>query len=314
MITRCKWNTATGLPETAIDAFTQNGVLVIEDFVASDQCAALRERAEALVQLHAPASGHTVFSTQGQSHARNAYFEESANSIGVFFEEGAHDASGQLTVPLAKAVNKLGHAMHDLDSVFDAFSRTADLQRVSNSLGLLDPLLVQSMYIFKQPGIGGEVNCHQDSTYLYTEPSSVMGFWFAIEDAHQSNGCMKGIAGSHTQGLREVFRRQPTGQLALEVLQPNLQWDTKSAEWLEVRQGTLVVFNGLFAHLSSANRSEQSRHAYTLHAVSGTAHYPTSNWIQRRDDLNLPWQGFSSANLLLNERMARLPAWSLEKN
>lgn len=309
MIARCQWNTATGLPKTAIDAFTRDGVLVIEDFVTSAQCAALRERAEALVLQHAPATGHTVFSTQDQSHARNAYFEESANGIGVFFEEGAHDANGQLTVPLAKAVNKLGHAMHDLDPAFDAFSRTADLQRVSNGLGLLDPLLVQSMYIFKQPGIGGEVNCHQDSTYLYTEPSSAMGFWFAIEDAHQSNGCLGGIAGSHTQGLREIFRRQSDGQLALEVLQPKLKWDTKSAEWLEVKQGTLIVFNGLFAHLSSANRSAQSRHAYTLHAVSGKAHYPATNWIQRPGDINLPWQGFSGSNLLLNERMARLPAW-----
>ncbi len=293
MISRCKWNAATGLPQTAHHAFMRDGVLVIEDFVASSQCAALRERAEALVQLHAPQQGHTVFSTQDQSHARNAYFEESANRIGVFFEEGAHDAEGNLTVPLAKAVNKIGHAMHDIDPVFDAFSRTPDLQSVSSSLGLIDPLLVQSMYIFKQPGIGGEVNCHQDSTYLYTEPSSVVGFWFAIEDAHQGNGCLGGIAGSHTQGLREVFRRHANGQLALDVLQPDLQWDTASAEWLEVEQGTLIVFSGLFAHLSSANRSAQSRHAYTLHAVDRQAHYPASNWIQPLHAPGTAWRGFT---------------------
>ena len=293
MITRCKWHAATGLPEAALDAFAQDGVLVIEGFVPAPQCATLRERAEALVQLHAPQHGHTVFSTQDQSHARDAYFEESANRIGVFFEEGAHDAEGNLTVPLAKAVNKLGHAMHNLDPVFNAFSRTADLQSVSSSLGLIDPLLVQSMYIFKQPGIGGEVNCHQDSTYLYTEPSSAVGFWFAIEGAHQGNGCLGGIAGSHTQGLREVFRRHANGQLALDVLQPDLQWDSASAEWLEVEQGTLIVFDGLFAHLSAANRSAQSRHAYTLHAVDRQAHYPASNWIQPPNAPGTTWRGFT---------------------
>ena len=292
MITRCKWNAATGLPASAVQAFAQNGVLVIENFVANEPCAALRERAEALVQLHAPQGRHTVFSTTDQSHARNPYFEASANSIGVFFEEGAHDEKGQLSVPLAKAVNKIGHAMHDLDPVFDAFSRTVDLANVASSLGLLDPLLVQSMYIFKQPGIGGEVNCHQDSTYLYTEPSSVIGFWFAMEDAHQGNGCLGGIAGSHTQGLREVFRRNSDGHLALEVLQPDLNWDTNSAEWLEVKQGTLIVFNGLFAHFSAANHSALSRHAYTLHAVSAQAHYPQSNWIHRANVAGLPLRGF----------------------
>ena len=293
MITRCRWNAATGLPQAALDAFAQDGALVIENFVPAAQCAALRERAEAVVVQHAPATSHTVFSTQDQSHARNAYFEQSANSIGVFFEEGAHDSTGNLTVPLTRAVNKLGHAMHDIDPVFNAFSRTADLASVSSSLGLADPLLVQSMYIFKQPGIGGEVNCHQDSTYLYTEPSSVIGFWFAIEDAHRGNGCLGGIAGSHRQGLREVFRRQPGGELALEVLQPDMHWDTASAEWLEVTRGTLIVFNGLFAHLSSANRSTQSRHAYTLHAVDRKAHYPASNWIQPPGALAPQWRGFA---------------------
>ena len=292
MITRCKWNAATSLTPSAIDAFAQDGVLVITDFVAATACAALRERAEALVQQHAPKSSPTVFSTQDPSHAKTAYFEESANGIGVFFEEGAHDAQGKLTVELSQAVNKIGHAMHDLDPVFNAFSRSADLASVASSLGLIDPLLVQSMYIFKQPGIGGEVGCHQDSTYLYTEPSSVMGFWFAMEDATQSNGCLGGIAGSHKQGLREVFRRQADGELALEVLQSDLHWDTAAAEWLEVKQGTLIVFNGLFAHLSSANRSTQSRHAYTLHAVSDRAHYPASNWIQRSNEPSLPLRGF----------------------
>jgi phytanoyl-CoA hydroxylase len=292
MITRCTWNAATGLLPSALDAFARDGVLVIEDFVSAGQCTALRERAQALVKLHAPKQGHIVFSPNDQRHARSAYFEESASSIGVFFEDGAHDADGQLTVPLAKAVNKLGHAMHDLDPVFNAFSRTEDLASVAGSIGLLEPLLVQSMYIFKQPGIGGEVNCHQDSTYLYTEPSSVTGFWFAIDDAHQDNGCMKGIAGSHARGLREVFRRQSDGALALEVLQPDLHWDTSQAEWLDVKQGTLIIFNGLFAHWSAANRSAQSRHAYTLHAVSGQAAYPASNWIQRPDALELPLRGF----------------------
>ena len=32
------------------------------------------------------------------------------------------------------------------------------------------PLALQSMYIFKQPHIGGEVGCHQDATFLYTDP------------------------------------------------------------------------------------------------------------------------------------------------
>jgi len=303
MIFRCpSFDPAVGLSPKARAAFAQDGVLVLENFATPAACQALRQRALELVQQLAPeaAASQTVFSTnnQGKGHATSRYFEDSANRMGLFFEAGAHDAEGNLAVPLEKAVNKIGHAMHDLDPVFSAFSRTPALARLADDLGLQAPLLVQSMYIFKQPGIGGEVNCHQDATFLYTEPVSVLGFWFAIEDAHRGNGCLGGIAGSHHAGAyqpREIFRRQADASLALELLDPEAArkpWDLSAVEWLEVPQGTLVVFNGLFAHLSEANRSAASRHAYTLHAVSGKAHYPDSNWIVRQPGRDAPFTGF----------------------
>ncbi len=292
MIHRCRLNTAEGLDANARSAFERDGVLVIEDFASAAACDALRQRATALVTEHAPHAPGTVFSTRDQRHAKDTYFEASANRIGVFFEEGAFDAHGALQVPLEHAVNKLGHAMHDLDPVFSAFSRGPALQAVADGVGLTDPKLLQSMYIFKQPGIGGEVMCHQDSTYLYTEPESVVGFWFAIEDSHRGNGCLGGLAGEHRKGLKEVFRRQPDGAFKLERSARAPKWDMSRLEWLEVGKGTLIVFDGSFPHLSEANRSAQSRHAYTLHAVSGAAHYPASNWIQRREDVDPPIAGF----------------------
>ena len=289
MVYRCRFDGALGLSAEARAAYARDGVLVLEDFVSAAQCQALQHRALELVAEHAPRAPGTVFSARDQRHAKDAYFENSARGIGAFFEEGAFDAQGALCVPLERAINKLGHAMHDLDPVFQAFSHGARLQAVAEGLGLLDASLVQSMYIFKQPGIGGEVNCHQDATYLYTEPQSVVGFWFAIEDAHRGNGCLGGVPGGHRSGLKEVFRRQADGVLRLEPLLPALQWDRRDVEWLEVRQGALIVFNGLFPHLSEPNHSAQSRHAYTLHAVSAQAAYPPSNWIQPQ---GLAFNGF----------------------
>lgn len=294
MIHRNTWNDTQGLAPDAAAAYARDGVVVLEGFVDAARCEALRNRALALVEEHAPAARGTVFSTRDQRHAKDAYFEASANRIGVFFEEGAQDADGRLTVPLANAVNKLGHAMHDLDPVFDAFSRSPRLQAVADGIGLVEPRLLQSMYIFKPPGIGGEVACHQDSTYLYTEPQSVVGFWFAIEDAHRGNGCLGGLPGEHRKGLGQVFRRQPDGGLRLETLDAAPHWDESVFEWIEVPRGSLVVFHGAFPHRSEANRSDRSRHAYTLHAVSGTAHYPASNWIQRRPELDPPVRGFTA--------------------
>jgi hypothetical protein len=72
--------------------------------------------------------------------------------------------------PTELSINKIGHAQHDLDPVFEQFTYTPQLAEVAHDIGLHDPLALQSMYIFKQPDIGGEVGCHQDATFLYTDP------------------------------------------------------------------------------------------------------------------------------------------------
>ena len=42
---------------------------------------------------------------------------------------------------------------------------------------------------------------HQDSTFLYTDPPSVVGLWFALEDATVQNGCLFTLPGSHRPGV-----------------------------------------------------------------------------------------------------------------
>lgn len=68
---------------------------------------------------------------------------------------------------------------------------------VAKSLGFKDPRCLQSMVICKQPEIGGAVPPHQDSTFLYTNPPSAVGFWYALEDATLENGCLSFWPGSH---------------------------------------------------------------------------------------------------------------------
>jgi phytanoyl-CoA hydroxylase len=278
------------LPADAAAAFQRDGVLIIDGFKTAAECGALRARANELVLEHGTTAAGTIFSTKRPQHQDSDYFANSAYGIGVFFEEEAFDPEGKLAYPLPLAVNKLGHAMHDLDPAFSAFSKGDRLQAISESLGVADPRVMQSMYIFKQPGIGGEVVCHQDSTYLYTEPMSVMGYWFAIDDAHVGNGCLGGLPGEYRKGLKELFRRQANGHLETETVSNGIDWDMERLEWLEVPAGSLIVFNGCFPHLSNANRSPLARHAYTLHVVDGSCRYPEDNWLQR--PMDRPARGF----------------------
>lgn len=272
-----------------LEQYTRNGFLVLENFVDAAACERLRRRAEQLVHEFDPAGVISIFSTHEQSRIADEYFLESGGEIRFFFEENAFFADGNLRQSKEQSINKIGHALHDLDPVFSDFSRTPQIRQLLADLGLERPLLLQSMYIFKQPNIGGEVTCHQDSTFLYTEPNAIAGLWFALEDATIENGCLWAIPGGHELGLKSRWRRASAGGMCFETL-AGAAWPEGKLEPLEVRQGTLIVLHGLLPHKSLPNRSANSRHAYTLHAISRDSLYPADNWLQRT--AAMPLRGF----------------------
>ena len=154
------------MPITAeqIEQYGRDGYLVLPDFVAGEECDRLRARAEQLVKDFDPTEAISIFTTHEQSRVTDDYFLDSGDKIRFFFEENAFNGDGSLRQAKEKSINKIGHALHDLDSNFNVFSRTAKLKDLAAALGVEHPLLLQSMYIFKQPNIGGEVSCHQDRT------------------------------------------------------------------------------------------------------------------------------------------------------
>ena len=279
----------TVLSEAQRAQFREEGFLVLDGFCDAAACDALRERATELVAGFEPGERRTIFTTDEQARRTDDYFLDSGDKIRFFFEEHAFDTGGDLVQPKEQSINKIGHAMHDLDPVFDAFSRGPALDAVARAVGLVEPQIWQSMYIFKQPGIGGEVGWHQDATFFDSTPISVTTFWFALEDATLINGCLWVEVGGQRGPLRERFVRSGD-VVTMEKLDTTPWPDSRTAVPLEVQAGTLVVFHGLLPHYSAPNRSAHSRHAYTLHVTDGRSAYAPSNWIQRGADF--PLRGF----------------------
>jgi phytanoyl-CoA hydroxylase len=262
------------------DAWSRDGYLVLPGFKPADALAAVVARAHAIVAAFQPHPGAGTFSTRDRSRVADAALLASAHEVHCFFEEEAHDAQGHLQVPLAQAINKIGHALHDRDPVFQRFSHGPELAALAADLGLQRPLVWQSQVIFKQPHIGGEVGWHQDASFFATEPHSVTTFWFALEDATLANGCLWVQPGGHRGPLREQYVCE-AGQLRMVAVDATPWPERQAAVPLPVAAGSLVVFHGLLPHCSDANRSDRSRLAYTLHVTDGRARYSPLNWLQR---------------------------------
>ncbi|MBI5721915.1 MAG: phytanoyl-CoA dioxygenase family protein [Burkholderiales bacterium] len=286
------------------------GCLVLPGFKPAHEVAALRERALALVdafepKAHGPNGPNgpepneppAVFSTRDRARLADAALIASATEVHCFFEEEAVDGDGRLLVDRRRAINKIGHALHDRDPVFERFSRDARLDGLVRELGVAAPQLWQSMLIFKQPRIGGEVTWHQDASFLATEPESVLGLWFALEEATVDNGCLWIEPGGHRGPLRERFVRdeqvnecESGVRLRMQPLDATPWPGAERARPLPVPAGTLVVLHGLLPHYSAPNRSAVSRMAYTLHVTDGRARYSPHNWLQRGPAM--PVRGF----------------------
>ena len=295
--------------------FAREGYLVLPGFASADEVAALKSEGEALLAGCDPEANPSVFSTRRQTATTDEYFLQSGNNVSFFLEEGALDADGRLRVPKQLAVNKFGHgaqlaasqprsaaaltrvapraALHDLTPAFRSFSRSPKMAALLRSVGMTRPTPVQSMYITKQPSLGGEVVPHQDSAFLTTTPQTCVGFWVALEAATRSNGCLWALPRSHGNGVARRFVLTPeratrwadaAGGCADSPSPPEFPRpvDERSGYVaLEVPAGTAVLLHGACVHASAANTSSDSRHAYSVHFVEADAEWAKDNWMHR---------------------------------
>lgn len=267
-----------------VEFYHKNGFLLIEDFWGEGVVETLKNRIESIVSTADLTNVKTVFSTKEQARRSDEYFLTSGREIRFFWEEKAWTADQQLIDAPINCINKIGHGLHDLDSEFEKVSYDARIGAICRDLGQQKPQPVQSMYIFKQPKIGGEVCAHQDGTFLYTEPQTCIGFWWPLHDCTKENGCLWAVPGSHFDGVRRRFRRVAPEIMATEF-EPKepVVWSLDGAVPLETKKGTLVIIHTALVHYSAENSSANPRHAYSIHVVDGREGvvYPADNWLQR---------------------------------
>lgn len=283
--------------------FSSRGFVLLRGFASVQEIAALQQGAADLIELWDPASSHQLrmglsLRAEDRQKTDHSFLLDSATNSSVFPEPSAVDPdTGQLRTGLTKrqAVRKLAHGLHLQPGPFQDFVFSAKLARVAEALGYSSAVIVQSLYRVAPPLAAG-VDLHQDSTTLYTEPPSVMGFWLALEEADEDNGCLWLRPGSHRGQLRErlvrklaesdgddaFIRNASRVVLDFKQLSPNLppvEWDAFTP--IRAKPGDLLVMHGLMEHFSNAGRDPlRGRESFQVHVVDAQSTWSSDNWLQ----------------------------------
>ena len=262
--------------------YQQHGFAVIDNVYSKDECNELIEQMRSIVDQNKNSELGIFYVKEDEGHVTNQHLFNSGDKISLFLEKGV--VPDEARKDLFNSLNKVGHALHDLDATFSTFTRKEGFDELAKAIGISNPKVLESMFIFKSAKVGGEVTPHQDGTFLRTEPESVVGFWVALQDATIKNGCLQVADGEHQLPLRQIFCVK-NGESYMEENNNALFPDDYIP--VEVKAGSLVLLHGRLPHKSLPNSSGVSRYAYAFHVIDGNSEYPETNLIQRPKSMPL---------------------------
>lgn len=137
---------------------------------------------------------------------------------------------------------------------------------------------MQSMFFIKAAGKPGQA-WHQDEDFIPTRDRSMTGVWIALDDATVKNGCLWVIPGSHKHGILWELEKQSNPDFDCADESIGFPYTDENAVPVELKAGSMVVFNGYLLHRSLPNVLQSGyRRSLVNHYMSAESLLP---WMPR---------------------------------
>jgi hypothetical protein len=128
---------------------------------------------------------------------------------------------------------------------------------------LCDMRLVYGAFVAKQPGPGGAVPVHQDTSFVDETRHHAVNLWVPLVDVTPVNGCLRVIRGSHL--LSDAPRGTDFRVPYLDAIRDD------DFEAVPMRAGDVCVLDQAVYHCSPPNLSDKARIAAAALAVTADA-------------------------------------------
>ena len=130
---------------------------------------------------------------------------------------------------------------------------------------------MQSMLFVKPPTFPGQA-WHQDELFIPTRDRSLCGAWIALDPATIENGCLWVVPKSHQTGYLWPQRGHNSDEF--DPTAESYGFDESEEVPVEVPLGSVVFFNGYLLHRSLKNRSEIYRRVLVNHYMNAWSLLP----------------------------------------
>ena len=164
--------------------FQEKGLAIIPDFLTEDEIQSLKTEVDRLIaEANLTPDPEMI---DGQVDKETNPDNLSVEKMKFLFERNAFDEQNKFKyTDIKSGLFRIAHNLHCQSPTFKKITFSDKVKDVLKNLGYGEPRVVQGMYLFKNPEIGGEILPHQDRTYLLLleDNAQMVGFWFPLEDA-----------------------------------------------------------------------------------------------------------------------------------